>query len=220
MTSQAITAGDAYSLLPTATENFQPTAASLQDYELARRIAGGDMSAFEEFYQCYYRRVYSLCFRMTGDATEAEDLTQETFIHVYHKINSFRGNSTMRTWLHRVTVNKVLMHFRTNSARRERLTDDGELPEPPAPMIDHQSHAPVLDRLALERAIAQLAPGYRVVLILHDIEGYEHSEIGQMCGISVGTSKSQLHKARRKLHTLLQRQRIGINTPRQAESNR
>jgi RNA polymerase sigma-70 factor (ECF subfamily) len=109
----------------------------------------------------------------------------------------------MMTWLYRVAVNKTLMHFRKNSVRRERTTEDGETPEPPAEVAKAQSHAPVLERLVLERAIEQLAPGYRAVFILHDVEGYEHAEIARICGNSVGTSKSQLHKARKKLYELL-----------------
>jgi len=190
-------------LLPGVEKRQQPTKASELDYELARRIAGGDMQAFEELYQCYHRRVYSLCLRMTGNTAEAEDLTQEIFIHVYQKLGGFRGDSTLATWLHRVTVNKVLMHFRKNSRRRERTTEDGESPEPNVKDSRAGSQSPILDRLALERAVARLTPGYRAVFILHDVEGYEHAETARMCGISVGTSKSQLHKARRRLCELL-----------------
>lgn len=165
------------------------------------------MQAFEELYGRYHQRVYSLCLRMTRNVAEAEDLTQEIFIHVYHRIGSFRGESAMKTWLYRVTINKVLMHFRQNSARRESTTEDGEAPEPRVNYTLRPGQTPLLDRLALERAIARLSPGYRAVFVLHDIEGYEHSEIGRICGISTGTSKSQLHKARRKLYELLQPQR-------------
>jgi RNA polymerase sigma-70 factor (ECF subfamily) len=204
MMSQATTLADANPLWPAAAAaGTQPSEAAQFDYQLARRIAGGDMLAFEELYQRYHRRVYHLCLRMTNHVAEAEDLTQEIFIHVYRKIGSFRGESTMMTWLYRVAVNKTLMHFRKNSVRRERTTEDGETPEPLAATAKAQSHAPVLERLALERAIEQLAPGYRAVFILHDVEGYEHAEIARICGNSVGTSKSQLHKARKKLYELL-----------------
>lgn len=203
MMSQTTTLGEFNAGWPSAAEKPLPTEASQFDYQLAQRIATGDMQAFEELYRCYHRRVYSLCLRMTNNVAEAEDLTQEVFIHVYHKIGSFRGESTMKTWLYRVTVNKVLMHFRKNSMRRERTTDDGETPEPAGEVEQAQSHVPVLDRLALERAIARLAPGYRAVLLLHDVEGYEHAEIARICGNSIGTSKSQLHKARKKLYELL-----------------
>lgn len=176
------------------------------DLQLARRIAGGDMAAFEEYYRRYHRRVYSLCLRMTHNRTEAEDLTHEIFIHVYHKIASFRGASSMMTWLHRVTVNQVLMHFRKSGARRERTTDDGEVPEPQMSEAETVGQTALLDRLALDKAIAKLPPGYRAVLILHDIEGYEHSEIARIRGGCVGTSKSQLHKARKRLRELLRQE--------------
>ena len=161
------------------------------------------MQAFEELYQCHHRRVYTLCLRMTNNKAEAEDLTQEIFIHVYHKIGSFRGEASMKTWLHRVTINQVLMHFRKSSVRRERTTEDGESPEPLYNLPQTPRQTPHLDRLALERAISKLAPGYRADFILHDIEGYEHSEVARICGNSIGTTKSQLHKARKKLSELL-----------------
>ena len=203
MMNQATTLDEAHPAWPDAIETSRPIEASHFDYQLAQRIAGGDMQAFAELYERYHRRVYSLCVRMTNNAAEAEDLTQEIFIHVHRKIGSFRGESAMSTWLHRVTVNKVLMHFRRNSVRRERTTADGEPPEPgTAPSKLHQPE-PVLDRLALERAIAQLPAGYRAVFILHDVEGYEHAEVARICGNSIGTSKSQLHKARKKLSELL-----------------
>jgi RNA polymerase sigma-70 factor (ECF subfamily) len=203
MMNQATTLDEARTAWTDATQTSPPVEASQFDYQLAQRIAGGDMQAFEELYQRYHRHVYSLCLRMTNQVAEAEDLTQEIFIQVHRKIGSFRGESTMRTWLHRVTVNKVLMHFRKNSVRREWTTADGESPEPSAVLTKNRNHAPVLDRLALERAIAQLPPGYRAVFILHDVEGYEHAEVARICGNSIGTSKSQLHKARKKLYELL-----------------
>ena len=173
------------------------------DYRLAQRVAGGDMQAFEEFYERYHRRVYALCLRMTGNTAEAEDLTQEVFIHVYRKIGSFRGDSTLMTWLHRVTVNRTLMHFRKSAVRRERTTEDGATPEPAVRPAERLGQMPAVDRLMLEKAVTQLAPGYRAVFILHDVEGYEHSEIARSLGISTGTSKSQLHKARLRLRQLI-----------------
>jgi RNA polymerase sigma-70 factor, ECF subfamily len=173
------------------------------DYRLAQRVASGDMLAFEEFYERYHRRVYALCLRMTGNTAEAEDLTQEVFIHVYRKIGSFRGDSTLMTWLHRVTVNRTLMHFRKSAVRRERTTEDGATPEPEVRLAERLGQVPAVDRLMLEKAVTQLAPGYRAVFILHDVEGYEHSEIARSLGISTGTSKSQLHKARLRLRQLI-----------------
>src|SRR5215217_5885222 len=127
--------------------------ASQFDYRLAQRVACGDMLAFEEFYERYHRRVYALCLRMTGNTAEAEDLTQEVFIHVYRKISSFRGDSTLMTWLHRVTVNRTLMHFRKSAVRRERTTEDGTTPEPPARTHAFLGHEPDVDRLVLEKAL-------------------------------------------------------------------
>jgi RNA polymerase sigma-70 factor (ECF subfamily) len=201
--SQAITFNESSHLWPSAPAVSSPLETSEYDLNLARRIAEGDMQAFEELYSRYHRRVYTLCLRMTSNVAEAEDLAQEIFIHVYRKIGSFRGESAMMTWLHRVTVNKVLMHFRKNSVRRERTTSDGEAPEPAAKARETPSQSLAVDRIALDRAIAQQPPGYRMAFILHDVEGYEHSEIARICGSAVGTSKSQLHKARKKLHELL-----------------
>ena len=173
------------------------------DYELAQRSAGGDLSAFEELYARHHRRVYSLCLRMTGNVAEAEDLAQEAFIQLYRKIGSFRGESQFTTWLHRLTVNQVLMHFRRRGVRLERTTDDGDTPVQIVTGTERADRMPVVDRIALDRAVTQLPPGYRTVFLLHDVEGHEHEEIARLLGCSVGTSKSQLHKARMKLRGLL-----------------
>lgn len=170
---------------------------------LARKAADGDMQAFEELYRRHNRRVYSLCLRMTQNTTEAEDLAQEAFIQLLRKIGSFRGDSAFTTWLHRLTVNQVLMHFRKRKTRDEKTTEDGETPDQVVLGTENPMRMPVIDRIALDKAIAQLPPGYRAVFILHDVEGHEHTEIGRMLGCSVGTSKSQLHKARMKLRRLL-----------------
>ncbi|HKU73452.1 MAG TPA: RNA polymerase sigma factor [Pyrinomonadaceae bacterium] len=162
--------------------------------------ASGDMAAFEEVYRTYYRRVYAQCLRMTRSVAEAEDLTQEVFIQLYRKLKTFRGESLFTTWLHRLTTNAVLMHFRKIAARPEQATDDTETLNRPA--VGTQSHN-LIDRIALDEALAQLPPGYRAVFILHDMEGYEHHQIGKILGCAVGTSKSQLHKARMKLRRLL-----------------
>ncbi|HEX8922231.1 MAG TPA: RNA polymerase sigma factor [Pyrinomonadaceae bacterium] len=211
MTSQAITLDEGQALWPNVPGESAPTEASQFDYLLARKVASGDMQAFEELYNRYHRRVYALCLRMTNDVAEAEDLAQEVFIHVYRKIGSFRGESSMMTWLHRVTVNKVLMHFRRNSVRREHMTEDGEAPEPVVKNAETPSQTQAVDRIALDRAIAQLPPGYRAVFILHDVEGYEHTEVARICGTAVGTSKSQLHKARKKLYALLKGNREAVS---------
>ncbi len=143
---------------------------------------------------------------MTGNTSEAEDLTQESFIQLFRKINSFRGDSAFTTWLHRLTVNQVLMHFRKKSVRVEKTTTEGETPVQVVRGTEDPARMPVVDRIALERAVAQLPPGYRTVFVLHDVEGHEHEEIARMLGVAVGTSKSQLHKARLKLRTLINQQ--------------
>ena len=163
-------------------------------------VIRGDLPPFEELFKLHHGRVYAVCLRMTRNTAEAEDITQEVFVQVFRKLNTFRGESAFTTWLHRMTVNFVLMHFRRNQSRKEQLTEDGELPEH---SIKARTSFPILDRLALDEAIVKLAPGYRAVFILHDIEGLEHVEIANILGCAVGTSKSQLHKARMKLRHLL-----------------
>ena len=173
------------------------------DQELVQRASAGDLEAFEEVYRRYHRRVYSLCLRMTGNVAEAEDITQEIFIHLMRKLGSFRGESAFTTWLYRLTTNRVLMYFRKASVRREQTTDDGSLPNQAFTWRATGGHLPLLDRIALDKAIARLPPGYRLVFILHDVFGHEHEEIARILGCSAGTSKSQLHKARLKLRGLV-----------------
>jgi RNA polymerase sigma-70 factor, ECF subfamily len=180
--------------------------ASAGDFELCRLAAEGSLPAFEIIYQRHHRRVYSLCLRMTNSQTEAEDLTQEVFIQLFRKSGSFRGDSAFSTWLHRMTVNQVLMHFRRRSVKNEKVSDDGDIPEQTVHGTANPDRMPVVDRIALKKAIAQLPNGYKNVFVLHDIEGYEHEEVARMMKISVGTSKSQLHKARLKLRGLLIKQ--------------
>lgn len=182
------------------------------DHALAQRAAKGEMSAFEELYRRHHRRVYSLCLRMTQNVSEAEDLAQEAFVQLFRKIGSFRGESAFTTWLHRLTVNQVLMHFRKRSVRDEKTTEEGETPDQAVMGTENPSRMPVVDRIALDNAIAQLPKGYRTVFVLHDVEGYEHEEIGRMLGCAVGTSKSQLHKARMKLRNLLKRENSSEDT--------
>jgi RNA polymerase sigma-70 factor (ECF subfamily) len=176
------------------------------DIDLCRLAAQGDLAAFEIIYQRYHRRTYSLTLRMTSSQTEAEDLTQEVFIQLFRKIGSFRGDSAFSTWLHRLTVNQVLMHFRRRSYKNEKTSEDGEMPEQTVHGTGNPNKMPVVDRIALKKAIAELPNGYRNVFMLHDVEGFEHEEVARHLGISVGTSKSQLHKARLKLRTLLAKQ--------------
>ena len=178
----------------------------LPDLELCQMAAIGNICAFEVIYQRHHRRTYSLCMRMTSSQTEAEDLTQEVFIQLFRKAGSFRGDSAFSTWLHRLTVNQVLMHFRRRSVKNEKVSDDGEMPEQTVQGTSNPNKMPVVDRIALKNAIAELPNGYRNVFVLHDVEGYEHEEVARLLKISVGTSKSQLHKARLKLRGLLIKQ--------------
>jgi RNA polymerase sigma-70 factor (ECF subfamily) len=171
--------------------------------ENVKLAASGDVVAFEALYRRYYRRVYSLCFRMTRNASAAEDLTQNVFIQLFRKLKTFRGASSFTTWLHRLTVNEVLMHFRKNVVKKELTTDDGTTPTQIVRGTQNPARMSLVDRIALDEAIQRLSPGYRAVFILHDVEGYEHEEIGKILGCAVGTSKSQLHKARLKLRKLL-----------------
>lgn len=178
-------------------------APAVADYELTQRAAKGDMEAFELIYQKYNRRVFSLCLRMTQNLSTAEDLTQEIFIQLFKRIGSFRGESAFTTWLHRLTANYVLMHFRKVHVRRESTCKDEEMPVETVKGTENPRRMALFDRIELDDAVAHLPPGYRAVFILHDVEGYEHHEIGRMLGCSIGTSKSQLHKARMKLRRLL-----------------
>lgn len=180
-------------------------ASGSSDLILTQSAAKGDMKAFEEIYNRHHRRVYSLCLRMLQNTAEAEDLTQEVFIQLYRKIGSFRGDSAFTTWLHRLTVNQVLMHFRKRTVKFEKTTEEGETPVQIVPGTENSGKMPIVDKIALENAIAQLPTGYKNVFVLHDVEGYEHEEVARILGCSVGTSKSQLHKARLKMRKLLQK---------------
>jgi len=163
----------------------------------------GDMEAFEEIYHLHHKRVYSICFRMLQNAADAEDLTQQVFIQLFRKLHTFRGESSFTTWLHRMTVNQVLMHFRRRVVKTEKTTEDGSTPIRIVSGTENPSRMALIDRIALNQAIGQLPLGYRMVFVLHDVEGFEHEQIGKMLGCAVGTSKSQLHKARQRLRQLL-----------------
>ena len=180
-----------------------PSKLTMSDYDLAQASSQGDMAAFETLYERHHRRVYSLCLRMIANPTEAEDLAQEVFIQLFRKLGSFRGESAFTTWLHRLTVNHVLMHFRKKGVKLEKTTTEGEIGEI-QDLIQGVGERPrFVDRIALDKAIAELPPGYRTVFVLHDVEGFEHEEIGSLLGVTSGTSKSQLHKARMRLRELL-----------------
>ncbi len=167
----------------------------------------GDHYAFAQLYALHKRRIYSLCLRMVGNVAEAEDLTQEAFLQLHRKIATFRGDSAFSTWLHRLAINVVLMHLRRKGLSLISL-DEAMDPAPDegpgrsfgAPDL---ALAGSIDRLVLQRAIDDLPAGYRLIFVLHDIEGYEHNEIAAMLDCSIGNSKSQLHKARLKLRDAL-----------------
>ncbi len=162
------------------------------------RAQAGEVGAFEELYRLHVGRIHALCLRMCGDAREAEELTQDAFVRAWEKLDSFRGSSAFSSWLHRLAVNVVLGSWRAKGRHRERVVaiadvegvDPGHQPQP---------------RLAmdLESAIAGLPAGARTVFVLHDVEGYRHRDIAELTGLAVGTSKTQLHRARRLLRKAL-----------------
>jgi RNA polymerase sigma-70 factor (ECF subfamily) len=173
--------------------------------ETIRRAQRGDAEAFGTLFEKHKGRVYALCLRMTRNAAEAEDLTQEAFLHVFRKLGAFRADSALSTWLYRVTVNTVLMHFRKKSlavVSVEKPSNDGNPMPREFPMTDFRLTGCV-DRMALNRALAELPNGYRRIFLLHEVAGYEHREIAKVLGCSVGNSKSQLHKARQRIRELL-----------------
>jgi RNA polymerase sigma-70 factor (ECF subfamily) len=191
------------------TNGFQinATASSMSEAEAVERAQQGDGIAFETLYGLHKRRVYSLCLRMIGNETGAEDLTQEAFLQVYRKIGTFRGQSEFSTWLHRVAVNVVLIHFRKKRLLTVSLEEplDQEERDGPKKYFGTQDNllAGSIDRITLERAIKELPSGYRNVFVLLDIEGYKHNEAAALMGCTIGNTKSQLHKARLKLRLIL-----------------
>jgi RNA polymerase sigma-70 factor, ECF subfamily len=177
------------------------------DGDILARAQAGDHHAFAQLYSLHKRRIYSLCLRMVGNIAEAEDLTQEAFLQLHRKIATFRGDSAFSTWLHRLAINVVLMQLRKKGLS---LISLDEAMEPTVEERPGRSFgAPdltlsgAIDRMALQRAIEDLPAGYRLIFVLHDIEGYEHNEIASMLECSIGNSKSQLHKARLKLRDAL-----------------
>jgi RNA polymerase sigma-70 factor, ECF subfamily len=173
------------------------------DLELARRCREGDAAAFEALYRAHAARLFSLLTRMTGSAQDAEDLLQDVFVHAHRKLASFRGDSSLGTWLYRLTVNQCLDHLRGKQSRMARTTDSLDAEEAREPAATMPALPEAIARIDLERAIAQLPPGCRTAFVLHDVEGLDHREVGAALGISEGTSKSQVHKARMKLRQLL-----------------
>lgn len=186
-----------------------PLPKPVTEADAIRLAQAGDPAAFEALYRLHSRRVYALCLRMLGNPADAEDLAQEAFLQLFRKIGTFRGESAFSTWLHRMTVNVVLMRLRKKSLPASSLDETMEPDEetgspkkdPGAPDLRLSG---AVDRVNLERSVEKLPPGYRTVFLLHDVQGYEHNEIAEIMGCSVGNSKSQLHKARTRLRGLLQ----------------
>jgi RNA polymerase sigma-70 factor (ECF subfamily) len=176
--------------------------------DLIRRAQQGDSDAFAALFHAHKARIFSLCLHMTNDAADAEDLAQDAFLHVFRKLSTFRGDSALSTWLYRIAVNTVLMRFRKKSPCHVSLD---------APYSSHEDGKPMrrqygtrdgrvetcVTRVALTRAISELPEGYRRIFLLHEVEGYEHGEIAELLGCSVGTSKSQLHKAKMRMRNFL-----------------
>jgi RNA polymerase sigma-70 factor, ECF subfamily len=208
-------------------QNERPLSSPIHKYpsvdDTICRAQQGDAEAFETLYQLHSRRVYALCLRMIGDPVDAEDLTQEAFLQLFRKIHTFRGESAFSSWLYRLTANVVLMRFRkrkpvTISLDELTRADDGNehaLLEIGAPDL---RLAGVFDRVKLHDALAQLPTGYKSMFLLHDVHGYEHNEIARLLGCSIGNSKSQLHKARKRLRQLLRagRRRSAPSHPKAA----
>jgi RNA polymerase sigma-70 factor (ECF subfamily) len=194
-------------VLRPAQGSLQVSPNSLDESDILARAQAGDHQAFAHIYAMHKRRIYSLCLRMVSNSAAAEDLTQEAFLQLHRKIATFRGDSAFSTWLHRLAINVVLMHS------RKRALPVISLDEAMEPAVEDRAArsfgahdlnlAGAIDRMALQRAINDLPEGYRLIFVLHDIEGFEHNQIADMLDCSVGNSKSQLHKARLKLRDAL-----------------
>ncbi len=172
---------------------------------LVERCQRGDLGAFEELYKAHAPRLYSLACRMLGNASDAEDLLQEIFLAAHRKLDTFRGESALGTWLYRLAANQCLDFLRSRAARTSHVTDaldDGRaVPDAAGPGLAERT----VTRMDLDRALAQLPDGCRAAFVLHDVEGFEHREVAEALGIAEGTSKSQVHKARLRLRALLAR---------------
>jgi RNA polymerase sigma-70 factor (ECF subfamily) len=182
----------------------------LSEAEAIRRAQQGDAQGFERLYKLHSRRVYALTLRMMKKNTsEAEDLTQEAFLQMFRKIGTFRGESAFSTWLHRLTFNVVLMRLRKKTVAEMISLEETDNPDEEKTGLFKEVGAVdlrisgLVDRVNLQRAVNQLPLGYRSIFLLHDVTGYEHNEIADMLGCSIGNSKSQLHKARAVLRQLL-----------------
>jgi RNA polymerase sigma-70 factor, ECF subfamily len=186
--------------------DLNSTAQRKADADLVRRAQEGDETAFATLFNAHKAKIYSLCLRMTSNTAEAEDLTQDAFLQVFRKLATFRGDSALSTWLYRVAVNTVLMHFRKKGLRQVSL-DEPANKETGVPKREHGKVdgrlSTSVDRIALTRAMKELPAGYRTIFLLHEVKGYEHHEIARLLSCSVGNSKSQLHKAKMRMRELL-----------------
>jgi RNA polymerase sigma-70 factor (ECF subfamily) len=172
------------------------------DAELIARCRAGDLSAFEELYRQHATRLYNLAYRMVGNPDDADDLLQDIFLTAYRKLDTFRGASALGTWLYRLAMNVCLDRLRSKASKQEAVTD--ELDEG----LGHASGGlSQVSRMDLERAIARLPEGSRAAFLLHDVEGFDHMEVGRILGIAEGTSKSQVHKARLRIREYLSEKR-------------
>jgi RNA polymerase sigma-70 factor (ECF subfamily) len=180
-----------------------PPAGRTAEAALVERARRGDLGAFEEIYRAHSGKINGLLLRMVGNPADAEDLLQEVFLAAHRKLDGFRGDSALGTWLYRLATNHCLDYLRSRANRAGQLTDalddDVGLPDTGTRGIAAQA----VDKIDLERAVAQLPEGCRAAFLLHDVEGLEHREVADALGIAEGTSKSQVHKARLKLRALL-----------------
>jgi RNA polymerase sigma-70 factor, ECF subfamily len=170
-----------------------------EEQALVEACRRGEREALHTFYERYRRRVFSLIARIVGPQ-DAEELAQEVFLRAFRGLEKFRGDAQLSTWMYRLAVNAALSHAtRTQARQRRDLGDDAlmSLPAEDAPASDPRLRA------RLQKALGELPAGYRAVLVLHDIEGLQHDEIAQIIGCRIGTSKSQLHKARARMRDLL-----------------
>lgn len=192
------------------TTDTQPILRCDSDLNLVKRAQEGDADAFAGIFNAHKARIYSVCLRMTNNTAEAEDLTQDAFLQVFRKLATFRGDSALSTWLYRIAVNTVLMHFRKKVLRQVSLDEpynqDAKNVRREYGRRDDRLVGCV-DRIALARAIRELPHGYRTIFLLHEVEGYEHQEIAELLECSVGNSKSQLHKAKLRVRELLTKAR-------------
>ncbi len=187
-------------------EDPSRTLRAASDAELVRRAQQGESDAFADLFHAHKAKIYSICLRMTNNTAQAEDLTQDAFLQVFRKLSTFKGNSALSTWLYRIAVNTVLMHFRKKALKQISLDEpsshDATMVRREYGSRDGRLSGSV-DRITLTRAIKDLPTGYRTIFLLHEVEGYEHQEIAKILKCSVGNSKSQLHKAKLRIREFL-----------------